>query len=722
MKKVLCIFMFIFVLFMQFSCTTTNEFDKTKPFNPEGVYPGDSNKDEPSAEIDPDIPVDPEHPGEGTKPSDKTPSVESTGPGVVETPVQPSTENYTISYVSGTPNAYEIIDDTIYFSNVSSDSVYSLTGEFEGNIIVDINADYKLDLEFNNFIIYSSSINPIIVLSGKEFQITAKSNTVNNIYDYREKVDSNDDTIYSSCIYSLVDLELAGKGKLDVYSQNNNGVHTKDDLKVKNLSLTVVCMDNALKGNDSITIESGNIKLVAKAGDGIKTTNSHINDNQNQKGTITILAANVDIYAACDGIDASYDVVISDEGAVINIYTDKYSGYSDVETEVENEGFYYIRYSNNTYKYSIRYYNSETRLEQWENSVYHSSVSKYHYHKINKPAGFDKFDLYVYTSSQTQGQTNSYSKVYKALSINNSYDTIAISSKSGCSWTSYSAGTQSGPGGFPGGFDEGNKDKGEYSTKGIKADNQITISAGTIKINSYDDSIHANNEAILENGKIPLGNVVISGGTLTLYSNDDGIHGDGSVMISAGIVNVTNSYEGVEGNKVTISGGSVGIVSKDDGINATQTSGTTITLSGGNVYIYAGGDGIDSNSQASYAGISFNGSNAVVISISSGNSAIDSERGYSYTSGRVVAVMPSGGMSSEATKCSNFTSIGTKSNVSLSNTSFLNVKVSSDIIFVVKMPTSISNALVIYLGSSSASLSSSASTTSTLDGNGVYWK
>ena len=35
----------------------------------------------------------------------------------------------------------------------------------------------------------------------------------------------------------------------------------------------------------------------------------------------------------------------------------------------------------------------------------------------------------------------------------------------------------------------------------------------------------------------------------------------------------------------------------------------------------------------------------IVISNSSGNSAIDTEQGYTYTGGKVIAIMPRGGMS-----------------------------------------------------------------------------
>lgn len=272
-------------------------------------------------------------------------------------------------------------------------------------------------------------------------------------------------------------------------------------------------------------------------------------------------------------------------------------------------------------------------------------------------------------------------------------------------------------GGGMGGFGEGNSQKSDHSAKGIKAANEIVVKGGNIFIKAYDDGIHANADTVLENGKNPTGNVTVSGGKLSIYSNDDGMHADGVMTVSGGEVTVTNSYEGVEGNKVVISGGKISVRSSDDGINAQATSGTGIEIKGGEQYIYASGDGIDSNSRDSYKGIVFGGGKTIVISTSGGNSAIDSERGYTYTGGYVLALMPSGGMSSEATHCQNFNSIAQKQSQKLNQGEYLMI---GDIL-TLKMPTSL-NGLVIFIGDKNAEVKTSSSSTATFDANGTCWK
>lgn len=62
---------------------------------------------------------------------------------------------------------------------------------------------------------------------------------------------------------------------------NDKGIHTKDDLKVKNVALKINVYDDALRGNDSVKIESGDLELISRVGDGIKTSNSDVSSKGN---------------------------------------------------------------------------------------------------------------------------------------------------------------------------------------------------------------------------------------------------------------------------------------------------------------------------------------------------------------------------------------------------------------------------------------------------------
>ena len=108
-----------------------------------------------------------------------------------------------------------------------------------------------------------------------------------------------------------------------------------------------------------------------------------------------------------------------------------------------------------------------------------------------------------------------------------------------------------------------------------------------------------------------------------------------------------------------------------------------------------------------------------MISNSNGNSAIDTEQGYAYEGGAVIAIMPRGGMSNEATHCQNFSSVGKSTQMSLNKDSFLVAEIGGSTA-TIKMPASI-NGLIIILGDSSPSITTESSVSVELDGNGVAW-
>ena len=653
--------------------------------------------------------------------------------GVYDGYFEGESKDIEVKCVSGTQGAYQLEGTTLTFTMIGEETVYSVSGAFKGNIVIDVGDGYKFDLELHGLSLVCDSTNPITVKSGDEVAIKAKKDTENYIYDMRAAIDTTDETLCSGAIHSAVDLEIGGKGALTVVSENNNGIHSKDDLQVKNLTLFVACIDNALKGNDGVEIEGGNTTLIASRGDCVKTANSDISAKGNQRGTVSISGGTHTLYAACDGIDAAYDVRIDDSATVLNIYTDRYSNYSK-EVTANSSDTNYIRFTSNKYYYSVKYYNSDEDYV-WVNAEYHSTVSggrtAYYYYSYPKMPDYAKQQFFIYEKDSQRGQEEECLVRSDYLTPNSGSDTFALTrSYNGLSyqWTNYTtkiqeSGWGGGPGGGgmggPGGMNDGNTDKGEYSTKGIKAANEIVINNGTINIKSYDDAIHANNDGALENGASPLGNVTVNGGNITVYSNDDGLHADGRLSVKSGTVSVTGAYEGLEGTTVEISGGCVSVNSKDDGINATTQTGTAIAISGGTVYIYCTGDGIDSNSRTADVGIVFTGGKTVVISNSGMNSALDTENGYTYTAGAVIAIMPQGGMSSEATHCDNFSSVGSKKNVSLSTNGYLVVRIGSTTA-TIRMPVSLS-AMVVVLGDSSPRVKNESSVAVTLDENGVAW-
>lgn len=582
---------------------------------------------------------------------------------------------------------------TLSFGGESKeDVVWTLSGSFGGSLVFDAGDDNDIVIELEGFSIDSARECPIYIKAANNADISAKKDTENSVHDTRAAVEEQKAAVYSEC-----DLKLKGAGTLNVVSDNNNGIHTKDDLVLQKLILRVSSVDNALKGNDSVTVNSGDLTLISRAGDGIKTSKSSLSSKGKQKGSVTINDGTVNIYAACDGIDAAFDVIVND--GILNICTDKYSAYSeDVSAEGDGQIFDNIP-------------GDMPEMPDGMPSVPGDMPDSMPSVPGDMPEIPDSMPSDM-PDNMSGGMGGGMDVGVRPGDKNDMGDDKSNSRPGGM-------GGFGGFGGFGGmgGMEEGNSDKSDHSAKGIKAANEITICGGEININAYDDAIHANNDDEIDSGVTPLGNVTVVGGKLGLASNDDAIHADGVATVGGGEIVISRSYEGIEGDTVVISGGTVSIVSTDDGVNGTATSGTAITIGGGTLYVYAGGDGLDSNSRTSYSGIEFTGGRSVIISTGRADSSIDTEKGYKFSGGYVVGIGMSGGMGSESANCQNFSSVGKKSTVSLKKDGILTV---GDIVSV-QMPESM-NALVVVLGDTKASITSgSAASGAVFDSNGVAW-
>ena len=494
-------------------------------------------------------------------------------------------ENYRVS-ITGNFTVTSDTSDGV----TQSGSVYTITkaGEYtvagllsEGQLIVDAGDEDEVTIVLNGTSITCSSGSPIYVKNASEVKIKSEENSFNEVIDNRaEATEDSSDDAGNAAIYATCDLKLVGKGALVVTGNYNNGIQSKDDLSIKNVIVKVTAVNNAVKGNDAVDIESGNIIAISAKGDGIKTSNSSISNKGKQKGIVTITGGNIDIYAACDGIDAAYGVDISGDGN-LNIYTDTYSEYSE---EVTSSGS-----------------------------------------SSGTSTGRD-------SSANTTASANTVS--YVAAS-----DTIA--NAPGGFGGNKAGGDRPG---MPGDFNESGNSSGQsYSTKGIKAESEINISGFTINISSTDDGIHANSDSgVLETGENGKGTIVINGGSITISSGDDGMHADKQLYVNDGYINIVTSYEGLEAMTINLNGGKIYVYATDDGINACTGDGKTspiVNVTAGYIDITTASgdtDGIDSNGNYVQTG----GFVLVKGGSSSGNvsGSIDVDGTVTITGGTCVAL------------------------------------------------------------------------------------
>ena len=193
------------------------------------------------------------------------------------------------------------------------------------------------------------------------------------------------------------------------------------------------------------------------------------------------------------------------------------------------------------------------------------------------------------------------------------------------------------------------------SAKGIVGGTSVTISGGSITVDSADDALHSNNTILIQDG------------ILTIASGDDGMHSDSTLTINGGQVEITKSYEGLESAVITINAGDIQINASDDGINLAggadgsgmnadmqgggggkhggpgqdmfaESGSYYLYINGGTILVDADGDGIDSNGSIEMTG----GTVIVHGPTISANGALDYMGTFNITGGYFIAAGSSG--------------------------------------------------------------------------------
>jgi hypothetical protein len=258
------------------------------------------------------------------------------------TPAEPVTDK-TVS-ASETTGTFSMTSEDGVFTDsdgvytITSAGTYTLEGLLEGQILVDAGEDDEVVLALCGVTIRWGEDSPVKILSAGSVDISAKSGSENVITDTRASKTTDDASQGEGAIYARCDLKLKGTGTLVVTGGYNNGIHTTKDLTVQKLSLKVTARNNALKGNDSVTVTSGTVVVISTHGDGVKTENTDVSKNGETRGDITLSGGAVTVYAAGDGFQAAHDFTVQagEDGAepVLTVYTGSYSGYtaSDAST------------------------------------------------------------------------------------------------------------------------------------------------------------------------------------------------------------------------------------------------------------------------------------------------------------------------------------------------------------------------------------------------------
>lgn len=436
------------------------------------------------------------------------------------------TEQFSLTDESG-----NIISGNNGVYTITSAGTYTAKGKLEsGQIYVDAsNEDVEIDLK--GVSIASQALSPIYVNDCANFTLKAVNESLNYIYDNRitDYSGSTDDTNGTGAVFvKNGDLKVKGKGTLSIQSAANSGIHGKDNVSVKNVTMLIQAVNNGIKGNDKVTIEENPTLGIVAGNNGIVTSNSDMGTNA-QHGYIYINGGTITINSYGDGIDAAYSVYVgtsTDSDGVtyspsIDIYTNKYSSYINTSES-----------------------SSSTSSTTTTTTTY-AQFGPGGNPGMMPGGGFNGGGM---AGGQAAEKADSSAKAIKAN------ESIDITAGNIFTYT----------------YDDSlHTNCDEKLENGNTPKAAINISGGTLNLKASDDAIHAD------------GTLTVNGGTINVIESHEGLEGK-AIVINDGNITVTASDDGVNAsNSITITGGRLDVNMSNNGDVDGIDSNATISITGG---------------------------------------------------------------------------------------------------------------------------------------------
>ena len=237
--------------------------------------------------------------------------------------VEYSTSSATV-YVAG--NVAQYVDATISGAHVTitqtnttaiddDEITYVLSGSTpEGSFTLD--GSYKCTVSLAGLTMTNPSGGAINITNGKRIQLSTKSGTENTLTDGASGSQK-------ACIYSKGQLQLQGKGTLNIVGNAKHAINSGDYITVKNLTLNITkAAGDGISCNEYFQMKSGTVNISGVGDDGIQcdldgdaSTGETIDHEDEDSGNIYIEGGTLNVTvtaAASKGIKAAGDMCISD--------------------------------------------------------------------------------------------------------------------------------------------------------------------------------------------------------------------------------------------------------------------------------------------------------------------------------------------------------------------------------------------------------------------------
>ncbi|MGW2283864.1 carbohydrate-binding domain-containing protein [Streptomyces phaeochromogenes] len=396
---------------------------------------------------------------------------------------------------------------------ITRGGTYRISGTLaDGQIVVNA-PDQDVKLVLDGAKISHSSGAAIDVTEADEAVVIladGSENTLGDADSYADDVEAN------AALHSAADLTVTGDGKLTVRGNGNDGIASTDGLVMASGTIVVDAVDDGIRGKDYLIVEGGSVTVTA-GGDGLKADNSEDKDS----GYVAVGGGTVKVTAKGDGVDAATDLVAT--GGTLTVESGGGSGTQpsdDASTKGLKAGVINVLEG------------GTVAVNASDDAVHSDGAVHVNGAKVTAASGDDgvhaEGDLTV--DKGTLKVTSAVEGIEGAdISVNGGTVDIRSSDDGINAAGGTSSSDGGGGGGGGGGFGGGPGGGGGGESVG---DYKLTVSGGTLVVDSEGDGLDSNGTAEITGGTVVVNGPQQGGNGALDVNGDFGI--SGGVLLAAG--------------------------------------------------------------------------------------------------------------------------------------------------------------------------------------------
>ena len=426
---------------------------------------------------------------------------------------------------------------------IQSAGTYVLSGTLDdGCITIAAGKDDVIHLVLNGASISCSDGPAILSTQAGKVVVTLAPNTQNSLSDGKTYADQSAEAP-TAALYVQDDLTINGSGSLSVTGNSNDGITSKDDLKLVSGDITVNSADDGIIGRDLLALKEAQIDITSQ-GDGMKSTN----DTDATKGFMVLSGGNVTISAQMDGIQAetsilieggTYTITTADgAGEVAQSFPDRGSGWDmqqETTDEVSTKGIKAVS--------DLTVSGGMITIDSYDDALHSNNSITVSGGKLTLASGDD--GIHADTTLTISGGNTEITQSYEGLestsillsggeaTVTASDDGVNASDGSG---SSMGPGGNMGSGGGMGGTSPENAQPGDATATAAQSTSSasptLTITGGTYLINADGAGMESNGTITMEGGTVLVNGPENDGNSALDFETDCSING--GILLAAG--------------------------------------------------------------------------------------------------------------------------------------------------------------------------------------------